>query len=188
MDQKDFGLHEWTHPCGVSLRVPKGFFLCSGSPDTAMQLCRGDDHFQFPIAVLRDFAAYLDAVSWYEGDAMTPASPDWKRFVELLRGKEGINLEPEWENKKMRARGPMTYHCSCSDRPEDWEWDREENRWPKATAILEKHFPDYDIQDTLAYWMLYGADCDCLVAFNIDSILTTGFSTMIRRMTKKLEK
>lgn len=188
MSRKDFGLHEWTHPCGFRLRVPKGFFVTNGAPDTDMQIVRGDDHFQFPIAVLEDFSAYLEAICWYESDAMTPASPDWPIFLELLKGKSGINFRPEWENKKMRARGPFRYSCSCSDRPDGWEWDRESNRWPKATAILEKHFPDYDIQDTLAYWMLYGADCDHLVAFNIDGVLERGFNKMIRRMTKKPEE
>ena len=185
MPDDESPLHEFQHPTGLRVRVPKGYFLGKSGPDMDMQLVRGDDHFQFPIAILEDISAYLKAVSWYEVDAMTPASPDWPEFVELLKGKEGINLKPEWENKKMRARGPYRYSCSCSERPEDWVWDRESNRWPKAWAILEKHFPRYDRHDTLAYWILYNADCDHLVAFNIDAVLTEGFAHMIRAMTKK---
>jgi len=187
MARDDNPLHEWTHPCGVRLRVPQGFFLAYGAPDTDMQLVRGDRHFQFPIAVLEDFAAYLKAVCWYEAGAMTPASPDWARFLELLRGKAGIKLKPEWENRVRRSQGPLTFSCSCSERPEDWEWDRQSNRWPRATAILEQHFPGYDVHDTLAYWMLYDADCDCRVVFNIDGVLTQGFMRMIRRMAKQEE-
>ena len=181
-------LHEYTHPTGIRIRIPKGFSVGMTGPEIDMQLVRGDDHFQFPVAILEDISAFVKAASWYEVDAMTPASPDWPRFVELLKGKKGVDLKPEWENKKARARGPMTFRCSCSDRPDDWEWDRETNRWPKATAILEKHFPAYDVQDTLAYWMLYGADCDHLVAFNINAVLGKGFNRMLRQMMKRSEK
>lgn len=185
MSDDDSQLHEFKHRSGLRVRVPKGFFVGEMGPDADMQLVRGDNHFQFPVAILDDIVAYMKALCWYEVDAMTPASPDWPRFMELLTGKKGINLKPEWENKAMRARGPMTFSCSCSKRPDDWKWDRESDRWPRATAILEKHFPQCDIQDTLAYWMLYKADCDCQVAFNINAVLTEGFSRMVCEMMDK---
>lgn len=178
-------MHEFLHPSGILIRVPRRYFLGKCAPNEMLELADDTHKVEFPIAIFEDISAYLKALAWYEGDAMTPASPDWPKFIELLKGEDGINLKPEWEDKKARARGPFRYSCSCAERPDDWKWDGESIRWPKATAILKKHFARYDMHDSLAYWMLYKADCDCLVAFNIDGVLTTGFSRMIRNMLDK---
>ena len=182
MDNDDSPLHEFRHRSGIRVRVPKGYYVGKRSPDMPLQLVRGDEHFEVPLLFVEDLSAYLEALAWYEGDAMTPASPDWQSFVSLLKGNEGINLKPEWENKRMRAEGPRRFTCACSDRPEDWVWDRESNRWPKAFAIMEKHFPGYDVHDTAAYWMLHKADCDHAVAFDVDGLLSAGFARMVSAM------
>lgn len=172
-------LHEFEHPTGLRIRVPKGFSTGRMPADCDLQLVLVDKDLQFPIALLDDISAYLKALAWYEGDAMTPASPDWPAFTVALKSKEGIDFRPEWEDKKRRAQGPYRFSCSCSDRPDDWKWDGESLRWPKAVAILKKQFPAYDVQDSMAYWMLHKADCDCLLLFRVNAALTTGFARMI---------
>lgn len=178
----DSPLHETTLPCGLRLRVPKRFSLNRPPDGRIIQIIDGDRHVQFNIAFLEDITAYIKALSWYEGDAMTPASPDWPEFEALLHGKEGINLRPEWENKRARAQGPFRHICSCSDRPDDWKWDGKEQRWPKAWEILKKYFPQYDRHDSIAYWNLVGADCDCLVACNVIGELDKGYKSLINEI------
>jgi hypothetical protein len=179
-DQEKDPLHDFTHRSGLRVRVPKCFSLFRHPPDEqVIQIVDGDRRVSFNIALLDDIVAYMKALAWYEGDAMTPASPDWPAFESLLRSKKGIDLKPEWENKKARAQGAYTYNCSCSERPEGWTWDRKTDRWPKAMNILRTHFPRYDRQDTAAYWVQVGADCDCLVAFNVGGELDKGYRRLI---------
>ena len=181
MDEKS-PLHEITLPCRLRLRVPKRFSLDRPPDGRVIQIVDGNQHVQLNIAFLEDIAAYVKALTWYEGDAMTPASPDWDEFETLLRGKEGINLKPEWQNKKARVQGPFQYTCSCFERPHDWSWDGEEQRWPKAWEILKKYFPQYDRHDSAAYWNLVGADCDCSVAMDVSGELDRGYRGLINEI------
>ena len=62
----------------------------------------------------------------------------------------------------------------------------EHENWKKAVAILEKHFPRYDVQDTLAYFhTVCGAKCDCAIVFNVDSIFDRAWSFMQGEMLRK---
>jgi len=160
-DRKENPLYEFTHKSGLRIRVPKGFSLDGHPPDgRVVQLVEGDRHVSFNVALIEDVAAYINTLSWHERNAMTPVSPEWPSFHELLLGKEGINLTPELS--------PYDYNCACRERPEERCWDGKKILWPKSKKILETYFPSYDIHNSFTYWDQVVANCDCEVAFNVD--------------------
>ena len=166
-------LYEFNHPSGVRLRIPKGFTL-DRAPDSSLQIVASNgEHIQLYTSCLEDLYHFLKAAAWYEVDAMTPVSEDWSKFIELLKGKAGINLRKEDWNKKLRYSGPNRYDC-------------EHENWEKAVAILKKHFPRYDMQDTLTYFhTVCGAECDCAIVFNVDGIFDRSWSFMQGEMLRR---
>jgi hypothetical protein len=79
---------------------------------------------------------------------MMPDHPDWEEFLDLLSGSEGCNFR--------EVRGEVVFDCDSS-------MDR-----PYARRILEKYFPDIDIEETLEVFELHGGYCDCEILFNVD--------------------
>ena len=77
---------------------------------------------------------------------MTPAHPQWQKFVERLAGPEGCNFRQE--------RGQFVFDC-----------DGEPSRL-KTTALLLDY--DVDVAASLAYFEEHGGYCDCEVVFNVE--------------------
>jgi hypothetical protein len=78
---------------------------------------------------------------------MGPQHPRWDDFVRLLAGPEGCN-----------------YHQTEGEDPQ-WTCGGEDK--PLARAILAKHFPDVDIEETMKFFEERGGYCDCEIIFNV---------------------
>jgi hypothetical protein len=79
-------------------------------------------------------------------EIMTPAHPQWNAFMTLLTGEEGCNFQ---KGKK----GPR-WLCAHG-----FEFTR---------AILSKHFPQVDIEESLKSFQSHGGYCDCEIVFNVE--------------------
>ena len=82
-----------------------------------------------------------------ENEMMAPEHPDWEAFLELLEGPEGCDFHED-------PVAGATWKCSGSG-------------FALATQILERHFPEVDLAETLAYFETCGAFCDCEILFNV---------------------
>jgi hypothetical protein len=80
---------------------------------------------------------------------MTPEHPQWDAFMDLLTGPEGCNFH----------KGKKGHEWNCGH-----GFER-----PLTKAILEKHFPQVDIEGSLAFFESHSGYCDCEIAFNVES-------------------
>lgn len=168
--------HEFRHPSGLTIQVPKGFSLNQHGQDVEL-LLHGTrwtppesmvESINFPYLYLGDLYNWLLALDWAESGAVTPTSDDWPRFVELVSGKEGINLRPS------KQRPHVAHAYSCVHRNLD-----------RVSAILEKHFGVDAMHETLAYLARVGATCDCSIVFIVDGITTAGWRHLVSEQLRK---
>lgn len=153
-------MHEFEHPGGLTLRVPKGFALGKFAPDVVLQLTnKNGEHIEFPTAYLEDLYRWLQAMNWAEAGAITPASGAWPKFVKLV--KKGI----KWK-------------CIDPSVPR-YKFDCDHDGLEQTTSVLAKNFGEDALQETLSYLQRTGAKCDCDILFKIDHICENGWRWII---------
>ena len=81
-------------------------------------------------------------------EILTREHKNFKKFCDLLEGKEGCNFHKG-------HKGIMVWECKGGMNKS------------LATKILKKHFPNVDIEKTLTYFESKGGHCDCEIIFNV---------------------
>ena len=78
-------------------------------------------------------------------NTMTPEHVDWKKFCDALASPEFCNFTED--GRWLCAGGTdKTF----------------------AVKLLERDYPDVDIEETLSYFENHGGFCDCEILFNVD--------------------
>ena len=85
-------------------------------------------------------------------EIMNTNHKDWEKFCELLEGEEGCNFV----QKDPKDIYTLSWNCKGGT-------DKS-----LAKKILEKYFPNIDIDKTFEYFDEHGGYCDCEILFNVN--------------------
>jgi len=106
----------------------------------------------------RQCAALADVKALGSG-IMSPKHPEWKDFIDVISGPEGMNFR--------EIPGSLNFNWDCTSKIDK----------PICRKWLAFSDPPVDIEKSLRLFEAFGGHCDCEVVFNV----TDGFRHATRQ-------